>query len=156
MRIAIGSDHAGFEQKQMIVEHLEAAGYKVIDLGPADDHRVDYPDYAVPVAVSVAQGSADRGILICGTGIGMALAADKVAGIRASSITTPEFAELARRHNDLNVACLSGRFVDIDANLKIVDSFLSEKFEGGRHALRVAKVMQLDPECLPQVVVTRD
>ena len=94
MRIAIASDHAGFEQKQQLVAFLKGLGHEVRDLGPDSDERVDYPDYAVPVAHAVASGEADRGVLICGTGIGMALAADKVAGVRACAITSPEFADL--------------------------------------------------------------
>ena len=145
MRVAIASDHAGFEQKQQLVDYL-ASELKVdiIDCGPDTDDRVDYPDYAKKVADMVVSGTADRGVLVCGTGIGMALAADKVAGIRASSITTPEFADLFRRHNDGNVVCLSGRFVDLQVNKDIIKVFLTAEFEGGRHAERVAKVMKLD------------
>lgn len=145
MRVAIASDHAGFEQKQQLVDYL-ASELKVdtIDCGPDTDDRVDYPDYAKKVADMVASGTADRGVLVCGTGIGMALAAGKVAGIRASSITTPEFADLFRRHNDGNVVCLSGRFVDLQVNKDIIKVFLTAEFEGGRHAERVAKVMKLD------------
>ena len=145
MRVAIGSDHAGFEQKQALVDYLASElGEVVIDLGPDSEERVDYPDYAALVARTVAQGDADRGVLVCGTGIGVALAADKVAGIRASSITTPEFAELFRQHNDGNVVCLSGRFVEPEVNREIVRVFLTTEFEGGRHADRVAKIMALD------------
>lgn len=145
MRVAIGSDHAGFEQKQVLVDYLASElGQDVIDLGPDSEERVDYPDYAALVARTVAQGDADRGVLVCGTGIGVALAADKVAGIRASSITTPEFAELFRQHNDGNVVCLSGRFVEPEVNREIVRVFLTTEFEGGRHADRVAKIMALD------------
>lgn len=145
MRVAIGSDHAGFEQKQALVDYLASElGQDVIDLGPDSEERVDYPDYAALVARTVAQGDADRGVLVCGTGIGVALAADKVAGIRASSITTPEFAELFRQHNDGNVVCLSGRFVEPEVNREIVRVFLTTEFEGGRHAGRVAKIMALD------------
>ena len=145
MRVAIASDHAGFEQKQQLVDYL-ASELKVdtIDCGPDTDDRVDYPDYAKKVADMVVSGTADRGVLVCGTGIGMALAADKVAGIRASSITTPEFADLFRRHNDGNVVCLSGRFVDLQGHKDIIKVFLTAEFEGGRHAERVAKVMKLD------------
>ncbi|MBM6868524.1 ribose 5-phosphate isomerase B [Collinsella tanakaei] len=145
MRVAIASDHAGFEQKQQLVDFL-ASELKVdtVDCGPDTDGRVDYPDYAVKVANMVATGAADRGVLVCGTGIGMAVAADKVAGIRAASITTPEFADLFRRHNDGNVVCLSGRFVDLDVNKDIIKVFLTSEFEGGRHAERVAKIMKLD------------
>ena len=124
MRVAIGSDHAGFEQKQALVDYLASElGQDVIDLGPDSEERVDYPDYAALVARAVAQGDADRGVLVCGTGIGVALAADKVAGIRASSITTPEFAELFRQHNDGNVVCLSARFVEPEVNREIVPVF---------------------------------
>ena len=145
MRVAIASDHAGFEQKQQLVDFL-ASELKVdtVDCGPDTDGRVDYPDYAVKVAGMVSAGDVDRGVLVCGTGIGMALAADKVAGVRASSITTPEFADLFRRHNDGNVVCLSGRFVDLDVNKDIIRVFLASEFEGGRHAERVAKIMKLD------------
>lgn len=150
MRIAIGSDHAGFEQKTQLVDYLKSAGHDVDDCGPTSAERCDYPDYAVRVALAVAQGRADRGILVCGTGIGMALAADKVAGIRAAAIHSVQMAELARQHNDLNVLAVSGRFVELEENEKIVDTFLTTPFEGGRHALRVAKVMQLDPDFLPE------
>lgn len=145
MRVAIASDHAGFEQKRALVDFLGGEPeVEVVDMGPDSDDRVDYPDYAVKVARAVASGAADRGILVCGTGIGMALAADKIAGIRASSITSPEFADLFRRHNDGNVLCLSGRFVELALNEEIIRVFLTTPFEGGRHADRVAKVMALD------------
>lgn len=145
MRVAIASDHAGFEQKQQLVDFLaQDLKLDVMDFGPDTDDRVDYPDYAALVARAVADGSVDRGVLVCGTGIGMALAADKVAGVRASSITTPDFADLFRRHNDGNVICLSGRFVDLQVNEEILKVFLTTEFEGGRHAQRVAKIMALD------------
>ena len=144
MRIAIASDPAGFDQKTELVPFLQGLGHEVVDLGPETGDRVDYPDYAEKVARAVAAGEADRGVLICGTGIGMALAADKVAGIRAANITSPEFAELARRHNDANVITLSGRFVSLEENERILKVFLVAEFEGGRHAQRVAKIMALD------------
>ena len=145
MRVAIASDHAGWPQKQKIAEHLRDAGHEVVDLGPATGaESVDYPDYADPVARMVAAGEADRGVLVCGTGIGMALAADKVAGVRASVITNVAFARLFREHNDGNVLCLSGRFVGLRDNLAIVDAFLATPFDSGRHAPRVAKVMRED------------
>ncbi len=144
MVLSLGSDHAGFEQKQALVAYLVGKGYDVLDRGPETDDRVDYPDYAALVAHDVADGRADRGILVCGTGIGMALAADKVAGIRAANITSPEFAALCREHNDANVITLSGRFVDLETNEQIVDIFLTTDFAGGRHAQRVAKIMELD------------
>ena len=147
MRLSLGSDHAGFEQKQQLADYLREAGHEVIDRGPDSDERVDYPDYAVVVAHDVAQGRADRGILVCGTGVGMALAADKVPGVRAANIVTPQFAELCRQHNDANVITLSGRFVEPELNRTIVDTFLATEFEGGRHAQRVAKIMAVDQEC---------
>lgn len=146
MRIAIASDHGGFEQKQELVSFMASEGHDVCDLGPDNASSVDYPDYAEKVARMVSSGDADRGVLVCGTGIGMALAADKVAGIRASSITSPEFADLFRRHNNGNVVCLSGRFVESEVNREIVRTFLTSEFEGGRHATRVAKVMALDEQ----------
>ena len=144
MRIAIGSDHGGFEQKAPITAHLEALGHTVTDCGPFDEGAVDYPDYADPVARLVAAGTADRGILICGTGIGMALAADKVPGVRAANIQSVNFAHLFRQHNNGNVLCLSGRFTTLEDNLAIIDEFLGTAFEGGRHEQRVAKVMRED------------
>ena len=145
MRIAIGSDHAGFEQKQMLAEYIaNELGHEVIDLGPDTDDRCDYPDFGEKVGRCVAAGDADRGVCVCGTGIGIAVAAPKVAGVRASSITTPEFAELFRLHNDGNVIGLSGRFVEPEVNREIVKVFLATEFEGGRHADRVAKIMALD------------
>lgn len=144
MRISIGSDHAGFEQKQALVDYLVGKGYDVIDRGPDSDDRVDYPDFAVPVAQDVADGDVDYGVLVCGTGIGMAMAADKVPGVRAANIITPEFAALCREHNDANVITLSGRFVALEENERILDTFLSTDFGGGRHAGRVEKIMELD------------
>lgn len=143
MQIAIASDHAGFEEKERLVAYLTEAGHEVTDMGPADDGRVDYPDFAEKVARAVATGSAERGILVCGTGIGMAIAANKIDGVRAANVTTPEFAALSREHNDANVVALSGRFVDDAVNRAIVDAFLTTDFAGGRHTGRVQKIMAL-------------
>ena len=144
MRVAIAADHGGFEQKEQLKAYIAELGHEVEDFGTTNEESVDYPDYALPVAQAVSSGSADRGVLVCGTGIGMALTADKVAGVRASSITSPQFAELFRQHNNGNVVCLSGRFVDLDVHKEIVKVFLSTDFEGGRHAQRVEKIMALD------------
>lgn len=145
MRVAIASDHGGFEQKEQLVTYLkDEFGCEVTDFGTTSEESVDYPDYAEPVARAVASGEADRGILVCGTGIGMALAADKVPGVRASSITRPDFAQLFRQHNNGNVICLSGRFITLEENEEIVKVFLTTEFEGGRHAQRVAKIAKLD------------
>ena len=144
MRVSIASDHAGFEQKQALVGYLEGLGHDVADRGPADDGRVDYPDYAEKVARDVADDVADLGVLVCGTGIGMAVAANKVDGIRAVNIVRPDFAALAREHNDANVLTLSGRFVSLEENEAIIDAFLATPFGGGRHAGRIAKIHDLE------------
>lgn len=146
MKISIASDHAGFEQKQALKAYLEEEGHEVTDRGPDSDERVDYPDFAELVAHDVAAGAAERGVLVCGTGIGMAVAANKVRGIRAANVTSPVFASLAREHNDANVVAVSGRFVDLASNREIVDAFLSTGFGGGRHAGRVEKIAALENE----------
>ena len=147
MRVAIASDHGGFDQKGAIADFMATElSCGVVDFGPDTGDSVDYPDYAVKVAQAVSSGDADFGVLICGTGIGMAVAADKVSGVRASSITSPAFAELFRQHNNGNVVCLSGRFVDLEVNKQIVKTFLTTEFEGGRHERRVEKIMALDTE----------
>lgn len=144
MRISIASDHAGFEQKQELAAYLTSCGHDVVDCGPASDDRVDYPDFAALVAHDVADGSAEYGVLVCGTGIGMAVAANKIHGIRAVNVINTQFAELAREHNNANVVTLSGRFVELDENKRILDTFLSTAFGGGRHAGRVEKIMALE------------
>lgn len=144
MKVSIASDHAGFEQKQMLVSYLQDNGHEVIDRGPDNDDRVDYPDFAAMVARDVVEGVAERGVLVCGTGIGMAIAANKVHGIRAANVTSAEFAALAREHNDANVITVSGRFVAEEENRAIVKTFLETPFGGGRHAGRVEKIMKLE------------
>lgn len=144
MKISIASDHAGFEQKQVLRDYLAEKGHEVIDRGPDSDDRVDYPDFAAAVARDVADGVAEYGVLVCGTGIGMAVAANKIRGIRAVNCITAQFAELAREHNNANVITLSGRFVELKENERILDTFLSTVFGGGRHEGRVAKIMALE------------
>ncbi len=144
MKVSIASDHAGFEEKELLVGYLESLGHEVVDRGPENDDRVDYPDFAVIVARDVVAGEAERGVLVCGTGIGMAVAANKVDGIRAANVTSPEFAQLAREHNDANVVTVSGRFVADEVNRAIVKAFLETDFAGGRHAGRVQKIMALE------------
>ena len=144
MNISIASDHAGFEQKTALAAYLRELGHQVTDLGPDTDERVDYPDFAALVARDVAAGTAERGVLVCGTGIGMAMAADKVPGVRAANIINSEFAALCREHNDANVITLSGRFVPLEENERILDTFFATDFGGGRHAGRVQKIMELD------------
>ena len=144
MRVAIASDHAGFVQKDPLADYLRGKGHEVIDCGPRTDDRCDYPDFADKVARLVARGEADRGVLVCGTGLGIAITADKVAGVRAVPIQTVDFARLCREHNDANVIGLSGRFVSLEDNEAILDVFLTTEFAGGRHAERVAKMMRED------------
>ena len=144
MKVSIASDHAGFEEKELLKPYLVELGHEVIDRGPDSDDRVDYPDFAELVAKDVACGEADRGVLVCGTGIGMAIAANKVDGIRAANVTSPEFAALSREHNDANVVTVSGRFVTDETNRAIVKAFLETAFGGGRHEGRVAKIMALE------------
>lgn len=144
MIVAIGSDHAGYGQKQELAAHLRERGIEVLDLGPEDESSVDYPDYAAAVGLAVAEGRADSGVLVCGTGIGMAIAANKIDGVRAANVTAPVFAGLAREHNDANVIALSARFVDVKENKAIVDAFLSTDFGGERHRRRVEKIVALE------------
>ena len=151
MRIAVACDHGGFVQKDAVIEHLKSLGHEVTDLGTNSEESVDYPDFADRAARMVSRGEADRAILICGTGIGMAITADKVPGVRATPVQTVKFAELARQHNNANVIGLSGRFVSLEDNLVLVDTFLNTEFEGGRHAKRVEKIMREDDPAFPGV-----
>ncbi len=144
MNIAIGADHAGFEQKELLKKYLVEQGFTVHDKGCFSEDRVDYPDFAKTVSEAVAAGEADYGVLVCGTGIGMAMAANKVNGIRAANVVSPEFAQLAREHNNANVVTVSGRFVSLETNKAILDAFLNTEFAGGRHECRVSKIMELE------------
>ena len=145
MKISIASDHAGFEQKQALVGYLASKGHDVIDRGPDCDDRVDYPDYAARVAHDVVDGMAERGVLVCGTGIGMAVAANKIDGIRAANVTSPLFAALAREHNDANMMALGAGFVGELLALEIVDTFLDTPFSNGeRHKRRIEKLMAVE------------
>ena len=138
MRIAIASDHGGFCQKAPMVEYLEGLGHTVVDLGPSTGDRCDYPDYGDKVARFVAAGKSDRGILICGTGIGMSIAANRHKGIRAALCTHEFQARATREHNNANVLCLAERVTGKGVAVEIAQIFLAEDFEGGRHARRVA------------------
>lgn len=140
MNIAIGGDHAGYELKKKIIQKLEAEGNHVKDFGPFSDDSVDYPDYIHPLATSVHSGEFELGIAICGSGNGVSMVANKHAGIRAALCWTPELAQLARSHNNANILSLPARFIDEETALEIVDVFLSEPFEGGRHERRVQKI----------------
>ena len=148
MKVAIGSDHAGFEQKEIIKNHLIKDDVEVYDVGTNDDSSVDYPDYAKKVCDVVKENSGCFGVLVCGTGIGMSISANKIVGIRAANVKDVNFAKLARQHNNANVICLSGRFVGLETNLECVDAFISEDFLGDRHQRRIDKITQLERENL--------
>ncbi|UII22748.1 ribose 5-phosphate isomerase B [Fulvivirga ligni] len=138
--IAIGSDHAGFDYKTMMVEYLQAEGYEVKDFGTHSSDSVDYPDFAHPVSESVEKGESPLGILICGSANGVAMAANKHQGIRAAICWTEELASLAREHNNANIVCLPARFISQDLAKSIAKTFLTQDFEGGRHERRVNKI----------------
>ncbi len=139
-RIPIGADHAGFELKQILIEELARRGILAEDVGTHSTDSTDYADYAHPVAHEVETGVAKRGILMCGTGLGMSYAANRHHGVRAAVAWTPEIAKLAREHNDANVLVLPARFVDADTARAILGAWLDTPFEGGRHARRIAKI----------------
>jgi len=140
MRIAVSCDHGGFEKKCLILEHLQSEGYEVTDFGSYTPDSVDYPDYAIVAAESVARGETDRAILICTTGIGMCIAANKVRGIRAALCYNVEVARTSRTHNNANVLCLAGKHLEDKTALQMVDVWLNESFRGGRHKRRMDKI----------------
>jgi ribose 5-phosphate isomerase B len=142
--VAIASDHAGLGLKDSVVAHLRKRGVDVRDLGTLDGNSVDYPSYARPLAEAVARGEHERGILVCGTGTGMAIAANKVRGVRAANCTNEILARFARSHNDANVLCLGERVVGPGLALDIVDVFLGTPFEGGRHQRRVELIRDIE------------
>lgn len=139
MKIAIGNDHRGYALKIKTMAMLIRLGHEVYDAGTDNEDSADYPDYAHQVASKVLNGDAERGILICGTGIGMSMTANKYAGIRAALCYKPEYAELTRRHNDANILCL-GELNGDDMNLEVVNVFMDTDFEGGRHQRRIDKI----------------
>ena len=144
MRIAVGSDHRGVSLRAKIVDLLKNLGQEVVDVGSYDDQSVDYPDIAALVARKVSNGEVDRGILICGTGLGMTIAANKFPGVRAAPCHDDLTAEMSRRHNDLNVLCLSGDILGDRLVDRLVDIWLKTEFEGGRHERRVRKIAELE------------
>ncbi len=146
MKIAIGADHAGFEVKEKIKKQLEEMNLEVEDLGTNSGDSVDYPDYGAAVGQAVASGKADEGIIVCGSGIGIAIAANKVHGVRAAQAWNEETARLARQHNDANVLSIGARVIPEAEIPKIVRAWFDAKFEGGRHAGRVAKISELEKE----------
>lgn len=140
MKVAIGSDHAGFLLKEKLKTYLQDKGFKVIDFGAYSEERADYPDFAHPVAKSVETKEVDFGLIMCGTGNGINMAANKHKGIRAALCWNPEIAALARQHNDANILTLPARCITEEEAVKIVDIFFSTAFEGGRHTDRVNKI----------------
>lgn len=150
LHIALGADHAGFELKEKVRRYLESKGYAVEDFGTASPDSVDYPDFAEKVAMRVAAQQAGFGVLVCGTGLGMAMSANKVPGVRAATCNDTLSAQLARSHNNANVLALGGRLTDEATAQKILDTWLSTPFAGGRHARRVDKISALDQKYLPE------
>lgn len=146
MKIAIGSDHRGFNVKAKLVDLLKRLGHEVDDVGTNSVDAVDYPDFAKQVACKVSKHEADRGILICGSGIGMAIAANKVPGVRAAPCHDDLTAEMSRRHNDLNVLCLSADMLGEKLIDRMVEIWLATEFEAGRHARRVQKISEIESE----------
>ncbi len=140
MKIVIGCDHAGFELKVKIINHLSEKGFDVEDMGCYSEDSIDYADYAHPVAFKVEDNSEVKGILICGSGNGINMTANKHQGVRSALCWTPEISKLAREHNDANILTLPGRFVSEELALEIVDVFFSTEFEGGRHLNRINKI----------------
>jgi ribose 5-phosphate isomerase B len=152
MKIALGADHAGFRLKEQVREYLRAKGVEVEDFGAKSEDSVDYPDFAEKVAKRVGRHEADYGVLVCGTGIGMAMTANKVPGVRAANCNDTLSAFYARSHNNANVLTLGGRLADISTARKIIDTWLETPFEGGRHERRVKKIAALEnslPEKTP-------
>ncbi|MCD7755454.1 MAG: ribose 5-phosphate isomerase B [Firmicutes bacterium] len=144
MKIGIGNDHVAVEMKQEIQAHLEAKGIEVVNFGTDSSQRCDYPVYGEAVANAVAAGEVDLGILICGTGVGISLAANKVAGIRACVCSDPYTAKLSREHNNTNILAFGARVIGIELAKMIVDEWLNASFQGGRHAERVAMIMDIE------------
>ena len=144
MKIALGCDHGGFEHKCAISEHLKNRGFEVIDCGIHENKSVDYPDIAVKVAEKITSKECPLGILVCGTGIGMSMAANKVKGIRAAACSDHFSAKYTRLHNDANILCLGGRVIGIGTALELTDLFVDTEFEGGRHLKRVQKISDIE------------
>ncbi len=143
MKIIVGCDHGGYDLKVEIVRHLRHLGHEVEDIGVHSLSSVDYPEYAIKVGRAVAGGSFDRGVLVCGSGIGMCIAANRIPGVRAVQVSEPYAARMARRHNDSNVLCLGGRFIGLGLATEVLEVWLNEPFEGGRHQRRVDMIDSL-------------
>jgi len=144
MKIAIGCDHGGLEHKNAIKAHLEGLGYEVQDFGIYEQVSVDYPDIAVKVCDSITKNECERGILVCGTGIGMSIAANKIKGIRAAACSEHFSAKFTRLHNNSNILCLGGRVIGVGTALELAEIFVTTEFEGGRHQNRINKISDIE------------
>lgn len=144
MKVAVGCDHGGLEHKNAVISHLRKRGFEVENFGVNDEKSVDYPDIALPLAKAVSEGKYDFGILICGTGIGMSLAANKVKGIRAAACSEHFSAKYTRLHNNSNILCIGGRVIGIGTAIELVDLFVDTPFEGGRHQNRIDKITKIE------------
>lgn len=144
MKIAVGADHAGFPYKEALKGYLGQLGHQVEDAGAASDEMSDYPDFAAAVARSVGEGRAERGVLVCGSGVGMAVAANKVAGVRAAVILDKVSAEMSRRHTDVNVVCFGARLQGIEDVKALLKLWLETPFDGGRHEPRLGKIRRME------------
>ncbi len=150
MKIALASDHAGFAEKERLKPLFDELGLEITDFGTVSEESVDYPDYARRVAEAVASGEAEQGVLVCGSGIGMAITANKVRGVRAAVAWSEETARLARQHNDANVLTIGARVTAEEEIPRIVRAWFNAKFDGGRHAARVEKIKKIEESCLPE------
>ncbi len=148
MKVAIGSDHAGYQYKEIVKKYLKTKGFQVIDKGAYSEERVDYPVFGEAVGKAVASGEVDRGIVICGTGIGISISANKIKGVRAALCTNEYMARMARKHNDANVLAFGSRVLGIDVALGIVDEFFNTEFEGDRHEKRVKLISNIEKQNL--------
>ena len=144
MKVAFACDHGGFPAKEKVISHLEKSGYAVKDFGTFSEESCDYPEFAVAVCKSVLSGESDKGVLICGTGIGMSIVANKIKGIRCAHVTDLFSAEMTRRHNNTNVRALGARITETDEIIKLIDKFLTTEFDGGRHQIRVDKISKIE------------
>ena len=152
MKILLGSDHAGLRLKVEIQRHLEARGVQVEDFGTYDDTSVDYPDFARMVAGGVSRGEADHGILVCGSGVGMSVVANKFPHVRAALVTGVEVAAQSRAHVDANVLVFGEKYTPVDVALKALDTWLDTRFEGGRHERRVEKISAIEKEIVEEII----
>ncbi|NTW71660.1 MAG: ribose 5-phosphate isomerase B [Eubacteriaceae bacterium] len=144
MKIALGSDHGGYDLKEIIKAYLEKNNYEVIDFGAFNKDSIDYPEIGEKVALAVKDGEAEKGIITCGTGLGISISANKVPGIRAALVSDTFSAKMSRAHNDANILALGGRVVGPDLALELVQTWLNTEFEGGRHGIRVDKIKNLE------------